>query len=53
MALTPIFARADIGEPMELVSSSLGEELTRKCNRVLRSHKTTITEILQGAEVDW
>jgi pilus assembly protein CpaF len=53
VALTPIFARADIGEPMELVNSSLGDELTRKCNRVLRRHKTTITEILQGAEVDW
>ena len=53
VALSPIFARADIGEPMELVSSSLGDELTRKCNRVLRSHKITITEILHGAEVDW
>ena len=53
VALSPIFARADIGEPLELVNTSLGEELTRKCNRVLRGRKVTIGEVLQGGEVDW
>lgn len=54
VALTPIFKRADIGEPMELQSSAglLGEDLTRKCNRVLRRHKLTIVDVLQGAELN-
>jgi len=51
VALTPIFARDDIGAPMELRSQALGEDLIRKCNRVLRPQKLTIHDVLQGAEV--
>lgn len=51
VAVTPIFARADIGEPMELHSTTLGELLERKCDRVLRRHRVTIGEVLNGTEV--
>lgn len=52
VAVTPVFAREDIGEPMELRSSDLGPLLERKCNRILRRHGITIGELLAGAEVD-
>ena len=51
VAVTPIFARADIGEAMELHSTDLGALLERKCNRVLRRHRVTIGDVLAGTEV--
>lgn len=51
VAVTPIFARDDIGEAMELRTSALGDLLERRCNRVLRRHHLTITDVLNGAEV--
>lgn len=51
VAVTPIFARSDIGEPMELHATTLGDLLERKCNRVLRRHRVTITDVLNGTEV--
>ena len=42
VAVTPIFARADIGEPMELHSTELGRAAERKCNRVLRRHRSPV-----------
>ena len=51
VAVTPIFARDDIGDPMELRSTDLGPLLERKCNRVLRALRMTIAEVLNGAEV--
>lgn len=51
VALTPIFARQDIGEPMVLRTRALGDDLVRKCDRVLRPHNVSIFDILDGAEV--
>jgi Flp pilus assembly CpaF family ATPase len=51
VALTPIFAREDIGAPMELRSHALGDDLIRKCNRVLRPHRLTIHDVLNGAGI--
>ena len=51
VALTPIFSRVDIGEPMVLRSRALGDVLIRKCNRILRPHRLTIFDVLEGAEV--
>lgn len=51
VALTPIFARDDLGTSMELRSQALGPDLIRKCNRVLRPHRVTIHDVLEGAEV--
>jgi hypothetical protein len=51
VAVTPIFVREDIGQPMELRTTAVGELLERKCNRVLRRHRVTITDVLNGAEV--
>ena len=51
VAVTPIFARADIGEAMELRSADLGPLLERKCNRVLRPARVTIADVLNGHQV--
>ena len=50
VAVTPIFARTDIGEPMELHATDLGL-LESKCNRALRRHRVTIAEVLSGTGV--
>lgn len=52
VAVTPIFAREDIGEPMELRSPDLGLLLERKCNRILRRYRVAVGDILSGTEVD-
>lgn len=51
VAVTPIFARTDIGAPMELHATDLGLLLESKCNRVLRRFRVTIAEVLAGAQV--
>lgn len=51
VAVTPIFARDDIGEAMQLRSSDLPALLERKCNRVLAPRGATIGEVLVGTEV--
>jgi pilus assembly protein CpaF len=53
VAVTPIFARGDIGEPMELRSGAVGERLERRCNRLLGRYGLDLTEVLKGAEVMW
>jgi pilus assembly protein CpaF len=52
VAVTPIFARTDIGEDMELRSADLGPLLERKCNRILRSARATIGDVLNGHDVN-
>jgi pilus assembly protein CpaF len=51
VAVTPIFSRSDVGEPMELRSGDMGELLERRCNRVLRPSRVTISDVLAGYEV--
>ena len=51
VAVTPIFARDDIGEAMELRSTDLGSLLERRCNRVLRSRRVTIADVLHGQDL--
>lgn len=53
VAVTPIFAREDIGEPMVLCSAAIGERLERRCNRLLARYGLDVTELLKGAEVVW
>jgi len=53
VAVTPIFARADVGELMELRSGAVGERLERRCNRLLAQYGLTLNDVLQGAEVQW
>jgi pilus assembly protein CpaF len=53
VAVTPIFARSDIGEPLELRSGAVGERLERRCNRLLARYGLDLPELLKGAEVLW
>jgi pilus assembly protein CpaF len=53
VAVTPIFAREDIGEPMVLCNAAIGERLERRCNRLLARYGLDVTELLKGAEVLW
>ena len=53
VAVTPIFARNDIGEPMELRSGAIGERLERRCNRLLGRYGLDLAEVLKGTEVLW
>ena len=53
VAVTPIFSRSDIGEPMELRSGAVGEGLERRCNRLLARYGLNLVQVLQGAEVVW
>ena len=53
VAVTPLFARAEVGAPMELVGHELPERLEKECNRVLRAKGVDITQVLKGAEVRW
>lgn len=51
VAVQPIFARREIGSPMELLSTAVGDRLERKCNRVLRHQHTRLHEVLGGRVV--
>lgn len=51
VAVNPIFSREEIGAPMELTSSALGDKLERKCNRVLRNRRVRVHDVLHGTEV--
>lgn len=53
VAVTPIFARDDIGEPMELRNAAVGERLERRCNRLLARYGLDLSLVLKGAEVQW
>ena len=53
VAVTPIFSRSDIGEPMELRSGAVGERLERRCNRLLARYGLELADVLKGAEVIW
>lgn len=53
VAVTPIFARNDIGEPMELRTGAVGERLERRCRRLLARYGMDLPEVLKGAEVLW
>jgi pilus assembly protein CpaF len=53
VAVTPIFARDDIGEPLELRSAAVGERLERRCNRLLARYGLDLPEIFKGTEVLW
>jgi pilus assembly protein CpaF len=53
VAVTPIFSRADIGEPLELRSAAVGERLERRCNRLLARYGLELADVLKGAEVAW
>jgi pilus assembly protein CpaF len=53
VAVTPIFARSDIGEPLELRSGAVGPRLERRCNRLLARNGLDLAELLKGAEVLW
>ena len=44
MAVTPLFARPEVGAPMELVGHELPERLEEECNRVLRAKGLEITQ---------
>lgn len=48
VAVHPVFARREIGSPMEMVSSAVGERLERKCNRVLRHQNRRLHDVLTG-----
>lgn len=52
-AVTPVFARRDIGEPMELRTAAVGERLERRCNRLLARHGLVLADVLAGMEVPW
>ncbi|HET9059678.1 MAG TPA: ATPase, T2SS/T4P/T4SS family [Acidimicrobiales bacterium] len=52
-AVTPVFSRSDIGEPMELRTAAVGERLERRCNRLLARYGLALAEVLAGAEVPW
>jgi pilus assembly protein CpaF len=53
VAVTPVFTREDIGEPMELRTGAVGERLERRCNRLLCRYGLSLSEVLRGAEVLW
>lgn len=53
VAVTPIFSREDIGEPLELRSAAVGERLDRRCNRLLARYGVDLADVLKGAEVVW
>jgi pilus assembly protein CpaF len=53
VAVTPIFRRADIGEPMDLHSAAVGERLERRLNRLLARYGIVLAELLKGVEVLW
>lgn len=53
VAVTPIFSRDDIGEPLELRSPAVGDRLERRCNRVLQRHGLQLGDVLKGVEVAW
>jgi len=53
IAVTPIFGRTDIGEPMELRSGAVGERLERRCNRLLARYGVDMADLLKGTEVLW
>ncbi|HUB69285.1 MAG TPA: ATPase, T2SS/T4P/T4SS family [Acidimicrobiales bacterium] len=53
VAVTPIFARSDIGEPMDLRSGAVGDRLERRCNRLLAHYGLDLGDLLKGAEVVW
>lgn len=53
VAVTPVFSRADIGEPMELRSAAVGEHLERRCNRLLARYGLELADVLNGTEVLW
>ena len=49
VAVTPIFSRAAVGEPMELSSTEVGPHLAFHCERALRRYPgVTLTNILHG-----
>jgi pilus assembly protein CpaF len=53
VAVTPIFGRDDIGEPMELRTAAVGDRLEKRCNRLLSRYGLCLAELLKGAEVLW
>jgi len=53
VAVTPIFARDDIGEPIELRNAAIGERLERRCRRLLARYGLALNDLLKGAEVPW
>jgi pilus assembly protein CpaF len=53
VAVTPIFSRSDIGEPMELRTGAIGERLERRCQRLLARYGLDVAQVLKGAEVQW
>ena len=53
VAVTPVFSRGDIGEPLELRSPAVGERLERRCNRVLQRYGLELADVLKGVEVGW
>ncbi|HTW07569.1 MAG TPA: ATPase, T2SS/T4P/T4SS family [Acidimicrobiales bacterium] len=53
VAVTPVFARSDIGEAMELRSGAVGERLERRCHRLLRRYGLNLGDVLAGEEVPW
>jgi hypothetical protein len=53
VAVTPIFSRSDIGEPMELRTGAIGERLERRCQRLLARYGLDVAQVLKGAEVLW
>lgn len=52
-AVTAIFAREELGEPLALRSAAVGERLEKRCNRLLARYNTSLAAVLQGAEVQW
>ncbi|MHB1498595.1 MAG: ATPase, T2SS/T4P/T4SS family [Acidimicrobiales bacterium] len=53
VAVTPIFSRSDLGEPLELRSAAVGERLERRCDRLLARYGLDLGDVLKGAEVVW
>jgi pilus assembly protein CpaF len=50
VALNPIFLRQDIGSPLALTSTAVGDHLEKKCNRVLREHGLKLHDLFAGRE---
>jgi hypothetical protein len=48
-----VFSRPDIGEPMALCTSSVGDRLERRCDRALAHYGLSLAAVLDGAEVPW
>jgi pilus assembly protein CpaF len=53
VAVTPVFSRDEIGEPLELRSAAVGGTLERRCNRALAPYGLSLGDVLEGAEVMW